>query len=214
LCGQGFGATLNGRSVGSFGDVACFSFNPSKILGGVGDGGAVVTNSVQIAEKVRRLANHGRAYVGANAENIGISSRLDTFNAVVLTQRLRRVDEELRKRRKIARYYRALLARCKLQAEPLGYQPSTQFFVIEISQRDRIRQALERRGILTKIHYPLPYRMPAYQACSRLKGMKSLVVTEKVAQRVMTLPFHNRFRRRDADYVASCVCAALDKVGG
>ncbi|TSA51209.1 erythromycin biosynthesis sensory transduction protein eryC1 [archaeon] len=210
LCGQAFGATLNGRSVGTFGDVACFSFNPSKILGGVGDGGAVVTNSEQIAGKVRHLANHGRAYVGANAEYIGVSSRLDTFNALVLTHRLKRVNEELRKRRRIARYYRALLSRFKLQAEPPGYQSSTQFFVIEIPQRDRVRQMLERQGISTKIHYALPYKMPAYHGCSLLKGMESLVVTEEVAQSIMTIPFHNRLRRREADYVAKCLSDALN----
>jgi len=212
LCGQAFGATLNGRSVGSFGDVGCFSFNPSKILGGVGDGGAVVTNSEQIAERVRRLANHGRAYVGANAEYVGVSSRLDTFNALVLAHRLRRVNEALRKRRRIAQYYRALLAHFKLQAEPPSFQSSTQFFVIEIPQRDRVRQTLGRQGILTKIHYPLPYKMPAYQGCRVLKGMQSLPITEEVAQRVMTLPFHNCFRRRDANYVARCLSDVLNKL--
>jgi dTDP-4-amino-4,6-dideoxygalactose transaminase len=212
LCGQAFGATIEGRSVGSFGDAGCFSFNPSKILGGVGDGGAVVTNSASIDAKVRRLANHGRAYVGADAEYIGVSSRLDTFNSVVLTERLRQVNAELEKRRKIAQYYRGLLSRFRLQVEPPGYKSSNQFLVIEVPQRELVRQILQRRGILTKIHYPLPYKMPAYQECNLLKGVKSLLITEEVAQRIMTLPFHNRFKRRDADYVGRCLSYSIDEI--
>jgi len=213
LCGQAFGATLNGLPVGSFGDVACFSFNPSKVLGGVGDGGAVATNNREVAERVRYLANHGRAFVGADAEYIGISSRLDTFNAQILTQKLGRIDRELKMRRESARYYRELVSsRFKVQMFPEGYCSSVQFFVLETPHRDRVRAILKEKGIETRIHYPLPYEMPAYRGHKQLKGIDSLPVTEEVAQRIMTLPFHNRFRRRDADYVAKCLFAALDEV--
>lgn len=210
LCGQAFGATLNGRSVGSFGDVGCYSFNPSKILGGVGDGGAVVTNSAHIAEKVKRLANHGRVRVGADAEYVGISSRLDTFNALVLLHRLRLVEGELRKRRRVARYYRELLSsRLRIQVEPPGYQSSVQFLVAEVSERDRVRESLSEQGVSTKVHYHLPYRMPAYRGCTALEGTDTLPVTEEVAQRILTLPFHNRLRKEEADYVARCLSVAL-----
>lgn len=209
LCGQAFGATLHGCPVGSFGDAACFSFNPSKILSGGGDGGAVLTPSPALAERIKRLRDHGRLFIGDDAEFPGISSRLDTLNARILIERLKYVTKELRRRRDMAAYYSSLLPpTIKKQTEPRQRNSVYQFFVVEIDNREQIRRALKMRGIETKVHYRLPYKMPGYQGSALLKGMESLKVTEEVGDKIMTLPFHTYFQKQDAKYV----CQALKEV--
>jgi dTDP-4-amino-4,6-dideoxygalactose transaminase len=97
----------------------------------------------------------------------------------------------------------------KAQAQPPDRESSHQFFVVETGgDRDQIRSALKVKGIQTKVHYRLPYMMPAYQGSDFLKGTESIPVTEEVAKRIMTLPFHNRFTRREAE----CVCKVLGEV--
>ena len=211
LCGQAFGATFHGYPVGSFGDAACFSFNPSKILSGGGDGGAVLTPFPDLAERIRRIRDHGRLFIGDDAEFPGISSRLDTLNARILLERLRYITKELTRRRDMATYYRSLLpARIKRQSEPAQRNSVYQFLVVETDNREQIRSALKKRGIETKVHYRLPYKMPGYQGSTLLKGMESLKITEEVGNRIMTLPFYTYFRKQDAEYVCQTLTEVQD----
>jgi dTDP-4-amino-4,6-dideoxygalactose transaminase len=206
LCGQAFGAEFNAKPVGVFGHAACFSFNPTKLMGGIGDGGAVVTADPRLADKVRRLRNHGRLAVGDPVDFIGVLSRLDTYNARVLKNRLLQVDREIKRRRQLARQYHACLPNwCTPQTASPGKSHAYEHFVIEVKDRDTIRSKLQDCDIDTKIHYRLPYRMRGYKGHPLILGTGTLTETERAAQRVLTLPFGYGIGKTEIERV----CATL-----
>ena len=190
-CAQSHGALWRGRPVGSFGDIACFSFYPTKNLGALGDGGMVVTTDRLLASASREIREYGwrERYISAR---IGINSRLDAIQAAILGVKLDRLYADNTRRQAIAARYDAGLAELPL-AVPVRHPDATHVFhqyVIRLDKRDRLRDRLRAAGIGTGIHYPTPvHRQPAYSG--RLTaGPSGLGVTERAAPQILSLPMY------------------------
>lgn len=187
---QAHGASIRGRKVGSLGDMAAFSFYPTKNLGAFGDGGAVVTNDAGLAEKVRLLRQYGwnERYV---SQIKGINSRLDELQAGMLRVKLRHLEEWNQRRRQLASLYFDLLSESNLTLppRPSDVEPVFHQFVIRHPRRDALRETLKSQGIQTLVHYPLPVHLqPGYANLSLGRG--SLPRSEKAADEVLSLPLY------------------------
>jgi dTDP-4-amino-4,6-dideoxygalactose transaminase len=190
-CAQCHGATLAGRRLGSLGDMAAFSFYPTKNLGALGDGGAVVTGDGALAERVRALREYGwrERYVSDIA---GMNSRLDGLQAAILAVKLRSLDADNARRAAIADAYDAGLAGLKLglPARRAGASHVFHQYVIRSSVRDRLRAALAERGVGSNIHYPVPVHLqPAYRGRVAI-GPSGLRESEQAAREVLSLPMY------------------------
>ncbi len=188
-CAQSFGAHIEGKQTGSFGDLGAFSFFPSKNLGCYGDGGLIGTRSDELAEHIRVLRNHGstRRY---HHSMIGYNSRLDELQAVVLRIKLKHVDEYNENRRRVDRAYKRMLADTGVQTpfeDGIGYHVYHQYTCLH-PQRDIIMRALQDAGIACAIYYPIPlHRQEVFR--DRCKDL-CLPVTESVVQRCFSLPMY------------------------
>lgn len=187
---QAHGASIHGRRVGSLGDMAAFSFYPTKNLGAFGDGGAVVTNNPALAEKVRLLRQYGwkERYI---SQIKGINSRLDELQAGILRVKLRHLDEWNQRRRQLASLYFDLLSESDLTLppRPADVEPVFHQFVIRHPRRDALREHLKAQGIQTLVHYPLPVHLqPGYANLGLGRG--SLPRSEKAADEVLSLPLY------------------------
>lgn len=192
---QAIGATSRGRFAGTIGAAGCFSFFPSKNLGGAGDGGMVVTNERAIAEKVRLLRVHGSRQK-YHHEVVGMNSRLDSLQAAILEVKLRYLEEWTIKRVEKASYYRDLFCGLDLvsddiaipQAPPDGRHVFNQY-VIRARKRDALRNFLASRGISTEVYYPKPLHLQ--QALSYLNYREGdLVHAETASREVLALPMY------------------------
>lgn len=159
-CAQAHGATYKGKTVGTFGDAATFSFYPSKNLGAFGDAGAIVTNSDETAEKARLIANHGQ--IAKNRHSlVGRNSRLDGIQAAVLSVKLPHLESWLEARRRNAALYNELLSDTGLHLpfEPEGLRHTYHLYVVQVQNRAAVQQKLSDDGIETGLHYPtaLPF---------------------------------------------------------
>jgi dTDP-4-amino-4,6-dideoxygalactose transaminase len=183
------GASYGGRPAGSLGDVAAFSFYPTKNLGAFGDGGAVVTNDAQVAANARGLRLYGFDQVGRSTLR-GTNSRLDALQAAVLRTKLPRLGSWNARRRELAAHYREELLETDLilPTEREGRTHVYHQFVVRSPMRDRLRQDLRRAGIETAVHYPLPiHAHPAYVG---LGDRADLHVSEELAATVLSLPLY------------------------
>ncbi len=189
---QAHGAQWNGKKAGSLGTAGCFSFYPTKNLGAIGDGGSVITNDDQLAERVKLFRNYGTLEKYEHAV-VGLNSRLDDFQAAVLREKLKRLDAWSNQRRQLARVYQQELKNLvEIPALPRPTGDGTDhvyhLFVIRVQDRDRVRDELRQRGILTEIHYPVPiHRQQAFQSLGLKEG--SFPVAEKAARELISLPF-------------------------
>ena len=208
-CAQATGASWNGQSVGSFGDVGCFSFFPTKNLGAAGDGGAATTNNAGIAQTMRELAVHGMPQRYLHTA-LGYNSRLDAIQAAVLNVKLPRLRGWVERRTEIAARYRQQLADltglCLPSSEP-GH--SWNQFVVRInSDRDGFRQILQDRGVSTIIYYPIPiHSQPAYAHLGQAQG--SLPITEQLCQQVLSLPIFPELRAEQQQQVVDTLTQLL-----
>ena len=189
-CSQAHGALYVGRKVGSLGDIAAFSFYPTKNLGAFGDGGAVVTDNVELAERVRLLRQYGwkEHYISSVK---GINSRLDELQAGILRAKLRHLDEWNLRRRDLANLYYELLVDTELVLPALPENARHVFhqFVVRHPRRDALKEYLKRRGIHTLVHYPVPIHLqPAYENLGYSFG--SLPNTELTSREVLSLPLY------------------------
>jgi len=209
-CAQAQGATLDGRPLGSFGDIACFSFYPTKNLGGFGDGGAVTTPDPGLADRLRSLREYGwkERYVSAVT---GMNSRLDELQAAILRVRLPHLAAENGRRDEIAAAYDRGLAGLPLELPHRrpDVVPAWHQYVVRSQNRDALQQALKARGIGTNIHYPVPVHLqPAY--AGRLKtGPSGLAVTELVAREVLSLPMYPQLAESAVAEVIAAIRAVL-----
>ena len=188
-CAQSFGAEVDGRKVGSFGDAGCFSFYPSKNLGGYGDGGMIILNNSKVAETIRELRNHG-SRGSYRHKRVGFNSRLDEIQAGILLVKLMRIDEYNRKRRQNAAIYNNLLSdkvRCPAEKEG-AYHVFHQYTILS-PKRDEIQQRLKENGISSVIYYPLPLHL---QRALKFLGYRrgDFPVAEKAAREVLSLPIY------------------------
>jgi len=196
---QAIGARYNGISVGSQGTFGCFSFFPSKNLGGAGDGGLVTTNDPLLAERLRILRVHGsqRKYY---YESLGTNSRLDTLQAAVLRVKLAHLDEWTRARQQNSERYRALFTEhglesyLKLPSTPANCFHVFNQFVIRCSERDRLKEFLRQQGMPSEIYYPMPLHLqPAFAYLGYQAGQ--LPHAEAASREVLALPVYPELKR-------------------
>lgn len=185
---QAHGARYKGKRTGGLGNIAGWSFYPGKNLGALGDGGAVTTNSDDLADRVRVLRNYGSRIKYLN-EVKGVNSRLDEIQAAVLRVKLRRLDEWNGRRRAIAAQYHEGLKHSGLVLPyvPEWADPVHHLFVVRSERRDALRQHLEEGGIGALIHYPIPPHLQnAYKDMAMRPG--SLPIAERIHEQVLSLP--------------------------
>ena len=185
---QAYGARLHGKPAGSFGNAACFSFFPTKNLGGGGDGGMVVTSSDALTDKIRVLRVHGskKRY---HHELIGINSRLDEIQAAIVSTKLGYVEGWNQARRKIAERYKEGLAGLpvKTPSEPGGFRHVYHLYSILSEKRDALAAFLSKKGIGTGIYYPVPLHLqPCYRFLKHREG--DFPESEKVSRSILALP--------------------------
>lgn len=185
-CAQSHGARRDGRRAGTLGDVACFSFYPTKNLGALGDGGAVVTNKRRFAEKVRQLRQYGWSQKYEVAIQGGRNSRLDELQAAVLRVKLPHLDSWNAQRRAIAQRYNAAFQHLDVRCPPSnGDESVAHLYVLRVKNRAALAAALKAESISTDIHYPIPdHRQPAYPQSEA----PLLPITETACSEVISLP--------------------------
>jgi len=209
---QAHGAEYKGRRTGTLGDVACFSFYPGKNLGAYGDAGAVVTNNEEIAKKVRMMANHGRLKKYDHVFE-GVSSRLDGIQAAILDAKLRHLEDWTASRREIAATYNDLLSNLEAIALPKeeAYAKHVyHLYVIQVAQRDSVREFLKDEGISTGIHYPTPLPLlKAYDYLGHKPG--DFPVAERLAKEGLSLPIYPEITREQIQLIADAIGKALEK---
>jgi dTDP-4-amino-4,6-dideoxygalactose transaminase len=209
-CAQSQGATLDGQQLGSFGDIACFSFYPTKNLGAFGDGGAVTSPDPLLAERLKALREYGwrERYVSAIA---GMNSRLDELQAAILRVRLPYLAAENARRNEIAGAYDRGLAGLPLELPQrrAGATHAWHQYVVRSKTRDALQAALKARGIGSNIHYPVPVHLqPAYAGRLTI-GPGGLPVTEEVAREVLSLPMYPQLTDAQVAEVIAAIRAEL-----
>ncbi|MGB9652488.1 MAG: DegT/DnrJ/EryC1/StrS family aminotransferase [Candidatus Cybelea sp.] len=209
---QAHGARWNGRCVGSFGDVGCFSFYPGKNLGAYGDGGAIVTNDAELVQRLRLLRDFGQR---KKYEHLikGGNCRLDSIQAAVLDVKLRHLDEWNEARRRHAAAYDARLSKIGIEPPPCLRAEGHVYhlYVIEVENRDRVAAALRERGIATGIHYPIPIHLqPAYADMQLGRG--TFPLTERSAGRILSLPMFPELTQEQIELVTDALASSQQLV--
>jgi len=203
---QAHGSLYKGKKAGSMGLVGCFSFYPGKNLGAYGEGGAVVTQSEDIANKIRMIRDHGQAKKYFH-DMEGYNGRLDAIQAGVLRIKLRRLPAWNEARRRNAQYYNESLSPIKgvtVPTEADGCHHVYHLYVILVDNRDGLQQYLNDKGVGTGLHYPVPLHL---QKAYAYKGYKEgdFPVTESVAKRLLSLPMFPELTKAQIEYVAECI---------
>ncbi len=200
---QAHGAFYKGKRVGALGDIACFSFYPTKNLGAFGDGGMVITSKKDVYEKVMMLRDYGRK---GRYEHIvkGYNTRLDTLQAVVLSAKLKRLDQWNQMRQQVAAWYQEELNGVSGLRLPQAENDRTHvyhLYVVRVSDRDRVLENLNEQKVGSLIHYPIPVHLqPAYQDAGHVKG--DFPIAEKIASEIISLPMFPHMSREQVKAVA------------
>jgi dTDP-4-amino-4,6-dideoxygalactose transaminase len=208
---QAHGARYRGRRVGSLGDAAAFSFYPAKNLGACGDGGMVVTNDRDLAERLRILRNYGQVEKYEHVVK-GFNRRLDTVQAAILRAKLRHLDGWNSLRRRHAEAYGRLLAETGLELPETreGAEHVWHLYVVQGEDRDGLRDQLAEQRISTGIHYPIPiHLLPAYADLGH--GPGDFPVTERTSERMLSLPMFPELSDEATARVAAEVAAYLEQ---
>lgn len=202
---QVIGAIQDGIKCGNFGDVGCFSFYPSKNLGGFGDGGLVTTNKKNLAEKIRILRDHGQnpRYF---YKVIGGNFRLDSIQAAVLAVKLKYLDSWNEKRRKHAAFYNKMFANSPVKTPKIDANNISTYhqYTVTVPERDRLQKYLAEKKIGSAIFYPKPSHL---QKCFKELGYRKgdLPVAEQLCQEVLSLPIYPELTEKQIEYVAKTV---------
>lgn len=207
-CAQSFGANIRGRQTGGFGAFGCFSFFPSKNLGGYGDGGLITTNDEKAAVTLRALRNHG-SHTRYHHERIGYNSRLDELQAVVLRVKLKYIDEYNENRRRVAHLYDELLADSPVKTpyeRPGGHHVYHQYTVLT-PERDRLMAHLKEAGIASAIYYPIP--LHRQQAFANDYRHVHLPVTEQICAQCLSLPIYPELKNEAVARIAAVIRESL-----
>jgi aminotransferase EvaB len=204
-CAQSHGASFNGKKAGSMSDAAAFSFYPTKMLGGYGDGGMVITNNEDLYKKLLRLRYYGmeKTYY---AKEHGYNSRLDELHAEILLRKLSHLDEYIKRRRSLAQRYDHLLSDTKLVLPVTmnGNEHVYYLYVCRHQQRDKIISELRARDILVNISYPWPVHiMTGYNYLDYKEG--DFPHTEKAAREIFSLPMYPSLTDNEQEIVISAL---------
>jgi dTDP-4-amino-4,6-dideoxygalactose transaminase len=203
-CAQSHGARWKGKNVGSFGIVSCFSFYPTKNLGAIGDGGAVLTDNVELADRIRKLRQYGWDSNKISFEKATVS-RLDEIQAAILRAKLPYLDQSNSKRREIANKYLSDIKNPKVvlpKVHPNSYHVF-HLFVIQVPNRDSVIKLMNTAGIFPGIHYAFPaHKHPAFKSSD---SIHNLPVTNSISQNILSLPMYPELSLFDVDRVISCI---------
>lgn len=204
-CAQSHGAALDGRVTGTWGRVGAFSFYPTKNLGALGDGGAVITSDAELAARIRSLREYGwrERYVSSEA---GLNSRLDEMQAAILRVKLKYLKAENARRREIAAWYKELLAGLPLTLPTIADGAAHVFhqYVVRSDRRDALREHLKALGVGALVHYPVPVHLQsAYR--DRVPRAGTLAVTEAAAREVLSLSMFPELSRAEVERVCAAV---------
>jgi len=201
-CAQAIGAKYKDRKTCTLGDIGCISFFPGKNLGAYGDGGAVMTNDDDIADKIRKIRVHGSASKYQH-ELLGINSRLDSIQAAVLNVKLKYIDGWNEKRRQHAVRYSELLKDVKdvvFPFTPSYNQHVYHQYTLQVNDRSDLQTFLREKGVATGIHYPIPLHLqPAFKNMGHKEG--DFPVSEKISSKVISLPMYPELPKDHQDYV-------------
>lgn len=206
---QAHGAYYKNKRVGSLGNASGFSFYPVKNLGALGDGGAITTDDEELAKTIRALANYGSHKKYKN-EHKGINSRLDEIQAAILSVKLKHLDEDNQKRRRIAQYYIENIKHPDIimPISNFQFQISNSLdhvwhqFVIRTKRRDQLRKYLQENGIQTIIHYPIPpHKQQAYKEWNNF----SFPITEKLSKEVLSLPINSILEKSEIHRIVTSI---------
>ena len=204
---QAHGATHFGIKAGGLGDAAGFSFYPGKNLGAFGDAGAVITDDPEVAEYIRMARDYGSEKKYYNRIK-GVNSRLDELQASILRVKLRHLDEWNRRRSEVARFY---LDKLEVRDEELilphvgeGNKHVWHLFTVRSTRRDQLRAFLEKRGVGTLIHYPVPlYSQVAYKEMNHLK--ENYPISNAISERILSLPIGPHLSKEASEYVCAVI---------
>jgi dTDP-4-amino-4,6-dideoxygalactose transaminase len=204
-CAQAHGAEIKGQKVGTFGDAATFSFYPTKNLGALGDGGAVVSNSPEVDQNVRLLREYGwsKRYISSVP---GFNSRLDELQAAILRVKLVHLEDDNNRRRRIGEHYSQ-----SMKGSDLRYPeqiPETlhamHLYVLESNHRESFQAYMKKSGIGTAVHYPVAiHKQPAYR--DRIRGCNRLQQTDELYEKIVSLPMYPELTNHQVDRI----CAAI-----
>ena len=204
-CAQALGSKYNSKKVGTFGDISCFSFYPTKNLGAYGDGGAIVTKNADLAQKVKLLRMYGEK-TRYQSVLVGHNSRLDELQAAILDVKLKYLDAWNKRRRELAAVYRK-----ELKGVPIRIVEETpkaksvyHLFVVMVEERDKLAEYLFKKGIITGIHYPIPIHLvPSFSFLGYKKG--DFPVSEEASQKVLSLPLYPEMTESQVRSVAKAI---------
>lgn len=207
-CAQAVGATYHSKYVGTFGDAAIFSFYPTKNLGAIGDGGAVITNDKNVAEAVKQLREYGWNE-NRICQRTGRCSRLDELQAAILRTKLSYLSADNQRRFNIAQRYHSCIDEKKIISQKSTAdenRSANHLFVVRSEERFELKRFLNNKNIGTGFHYPLPVHLhPAYRG--RIRGSKDLPETERLCYEILTLPMYPEL----ADEQIERICSALSE---
>ena len=216
-CCQAIGALYKGKMVGTFGDAGCLSFYPTKNLGGMGDGGLLMTNSEELKNRVIALRNHGGA-VRYYHDEIGVNSRLDEIQAAILRVKLPYIKEWNEKRRAHAKFYNELFASCSDIQTPVELDNTYcvyHQYTVKVPNRDEVHKMLQENGIGAMLYYPVPLHLQKVHSYLGV-GKGSLPHTEKNTELVISLPMFPELTEDEQKTVAKtlidCVAKSKSKV--
>ena len=202
---QSFGAEYKGKKTGAIGHIGCFSFYPTKNLGGAGDGGMVVTSSKTLADRIRVLRDHGQTRKYFH-EKIGINSRLDEIQAAVLLVKLKYLDRWNRQRRQHALFYNKAFADLpvRLPQDLPGAHSIYHLYSLVTERRDALSAYLTKHGISNSVYYPLPLHLqPCYRSLGHRK--KDFPISERTANSILSLPLYAELPHDDRARVVRVV---------
>jgi dTDP-4-amino-4,6-dideoxygalactose transaminase len=202
-CAQAHGAKRNKRMAGTFGDAATFSFYPTKNLGALGDGGAVVARDPELGARIAALRQYGwkRHYI---SDEVGVNSRLDELQAAILRVKLAHLDAGNARRREIAGIYDGVLG-VRAPKRRRGSEHVYHLYVIRVTERDSVQARLRDSGVGSGIHYPVPVHLqPAYAGRVAL-GPSRCEVTARAAGEVLSLPLYPELTDRQVAHVRDAI---------
>lgn len=206
---QSFGAQYQGTKVGNIGDISATSFFPAKPLGCYGDGGAVFTNDSNIADVVDSIRFHGKGVSQYENIRIGITGRMDTMQAAILSCKLKIFDNELASRQRLANRYNESLSDCvSVPQVPDDRTSAWAVYTIQSAKRENIKAALQSQNIPIAVYYPAPlHQQPAFQ--SAVGGGKPMPVSDRLAKEVISLPIHPYLSDDDQNQIVEVIRSAV-----
>jgi dTDP-4-amino-4,6-dideoxygalactose transaminase len=204
-CAQSHGAKFEDQSTGTWGDIGCFSFYPTKNLGAFGDAGCIVTDNSEIYEKIHMLRNYGSKVKYQN-DILGVNSRLDEIQAAVLNVKLEHYNELKKERILLAEMYLNKINNTSIILPEIREKSDAiwHLFVVKVENRDEFQEHLTSYGIGTQIHYPIPPHLSkAYEYLGYIKG--DFPITENYADTLISLPLYDGMTEEEIMYVISAI---------